>query len=156
VKATTALALPARFGAVGAATVEAGREEATLKAAMAKVPLHLDAAERDAKIAVTRDEEAAHPTWRMRVAPEPNGDGPEPSSDPGRAAQDVFVEGPEGWYFESRKSDHPNEFLIVEVEAPGSAARADGATKIPLTVTLAQPRQSYEFKVELDPISKRP
>jgi hypothetical protein len=160
VKAKTALALPARPG--DGAAAPSSPEAASLEAARAKAPLRLDAAQRDAKFAIARDAGAVHPTWRVRVKA-----GPETaeanSTDPVRAAADLFVEFPEGWYFESKKTDKPNEFLIVEVEAPHpqiAAAAAKGVTeggaKIPVTVTLAQPRQSYEFTIDLDTISERP
>jgi DsbC/DsbD-like thiol-disulfide interchange protein len=161
VKAKAALALPARPGA-GAAAAGSSPEAASLEAARAKAPLLLDAAQRDAKFAIARDAGAVQPTWRVRVKA-----GPETadanSTDPDGAAADLFVEFPEGWYFESKKTDDPNEFLIVEVESPpaqGAAATAKGATeggaKIPVTVTLAQPRQSYEFTVDLGMFAQRP
>lgn len=164
VKAKTALTLPARPGAGAAAPVESSPEAASLEAARAKAPLRLDAAQRDAKFAIARDASAVQPTWRVRVKA-----GPETadanSTDPDRAAADLFVEFPEGWYFESKKTDNPNEFLIVEVEAPpaqvaAAAAKgvAEGGAKIPVTVTvtLAQPRQSYEFTVDLGMFAERP
>ncbi len=66
-----------------------------------------------------------------------------------------------------KRTADPNEFLIVEVEAPQpevAAAAAGGsqlgdesaAGKIPVTITLAQPRQSYEFAVDLGAVSGRP
>ena len=159
VKAKAALALPAR-PRTGAAPVEPPPEAASLEAARAKAPLRLDAAARDAKIAIARDAGAIHPTWRIRVKAGPETAG---TRDPDRVAADLFVEFPEGWYFESKKTDDPNEFLIVEVEAPQpeiatAAARgeADAAERIPVTITLAQPRQSYEFTVDLDKIAERP
>jgi DsbC/DsbD-like thiol-disulfide interchange protein len=163
VKAKAALALPARHGAGAAARVDASPEEASIDAARAKVPLRLDGAEREAKIAVTREDGAVLPTWRVRIKAD-RGIVNEALRDADRAAADLFVEFPDGWYFESKRSDNPNEFLIVQVEAPHREVAATdgvrGATergaKIPLTVTLAQPRQSYEFTVDLDVVSARP
>ncbi|MGO9675044.1 MAG: protein-disulfide reductase DsbD domain-containing protein [Methylocella sp.] len=160
VKARAALALPARSGD-SAAPTEAPPEAASLETARAKAPLRLDDAGRDAKIAIARDEGAAHPTWRVRVKAEPE-IVEENLRDPNRTAADLFVEFPDGWYFESKKTDDPNEFLIVEMEAPdpeAAAAAAKGATdafaKIPVTITLARPRQSYEFTVDLGQILER-
>ena len=66
-----------------------------------------------------------------------------------------------------KRTADPDEFLIVEVEAPPPevAAAASGgsqfgdeaaAGKIPVTITLAQPRQSYEFALDLGAVSGRP
>lgn len=151
VKAKAALELPVRSPAVVAASVDGAPENATLADAAAKVPLRVGAADRDKQIAVTRAEGTPQPTWRVRVKATRGLDG-ERLRDPERAGPDVFVESPQGWYFESRKSDDPNEFLIVEVERPhvGKADTDDKVAKIPLTVTLADRRQSYEFELELD------
>ena len=70
----------------------------------------LTSEQRDAKVAITRDETAPMPTWRLS----PRGGG----------AQDLFAEAPPGWYFETRKSSRPDEFLIVEVEKPRTDSRA--------------------------------
>ena len=159
VKAKATLALPARPRA-GAAPAERPPEAASIDGARAKTPLRLDAAGRDAKIAITREADAAHPSWRVRVKPQPE---TARGGDSERAPADLFVEFPEGWYFESKKTDRPDEFLIVEVEAPEpqSATAAagsvmDAAAKIPVTITLAQPRQSYEFTLDLGVIAERP
>jgi DsbC/DsbD-like thiol-disulfide interchange protein len=159
VKARAKLALPARPGA-GAAPIEPAPEAASINEARAKTPLRLDDAARDAKIAIVRAADIVRPSWFVRVKPEPQAAG---SGDPERAASDVFVEFPEGWYFETKKTDRPNEFLIVEVEAPkpqsvATAANVatDAAAVIPVTITLAQPRQSYEFTLDLGKIAERP
>jgi DsbC/DsbD-like thiol-disulfide interchange protein len=159
VKARATLALPARPRA-GAAPAESPPEAASLEAARAKTPVRLDAAGRDAKIAIAQEADAVHPTWRLRVKAEPETSA---ARDPERASADLFVEFAEGWYFESKKTDDPNEFLIVEVGAPqpGIAAAAatsatETAAKIPVTITLTQPRQSYEFAVDLGMIAVRP
>ncbi|MGH6823014.1 MAG: hypothetical protein ACREC4_05905, partial [Methylocella sp.] len=103
--------------------------------AEATVPLRLTPAQRDAKVAITRDETAPTPTWRL--------------SPRGGSAQDLFAEAPQGWYFETRKSGRPNEFLIVEVEKPRTGNRAP----LPVTLTLRNKQQSFEFAVDLDAAS---
>ncbi|VTZ49159.1 conserved exported hypothetical protein [Methylocella tundrae] len=154
VKAKAKLELPAHPGE-GAAPDGASPEEAVFAAAKAKVPQRLDAAGRDAKILITRDRGATLPTWRVQVRPEPQTVAAV-STDPGAAQTDLFVEGQEGWYFESKKGEKPNEFLIVEVEGPKPDDLAAGAGKIPVTLTLAGPRQSYEFAVDLGAILASP
>ncbi|MGH6869047.1 MAG: protein-disulfide reductase DsbD domain-containing protein [Methylocella sp.] len=118
-----------------ARTSAASPEAAAIAAAEATVPLRLTPAQRDAKVAITRDETAPTPTWRL--------------SPRGGSAQDLFAEAPQGWYFETRKSGRPNEFLIVEVEKPRTGNRAS----LPVTLTLRNKKQSYEFAVDLDAAS---
>ncbi|MGH6837087.1 MAG: protein-disulfide reductase DsbD domain-containing protein [Methylocella sp.] len=113
----------------------ASPEAAAIAAAEAAVPLHLTPEQRDAKVAITRDETAPTPTWRL--------------SPRGGSVQDLFAEAPPGWYFETRKSGRPNEFLIVEVEKP----RTDSRAPLPVTLTLRNELQSYEFAVDLDAAS---
>ncbi|MGB6177457.1 MAG: protein-disulfide reductase DsbD domain-containing protein, partial [Methylocella sp.] len=107
-------------------------EAAAIAAAEAAVPLRLTPEQRDAKVAITRDETALAPTWRL--------------SSRGGGAQDLFAEAPPGWYFETRKSGRPDEFLIVEVEKPRTYSRA----LVPVILTLRNEQQSYEFAVDLD------
>ncbi|WOJ88223.1 protein-disulfide reductase DsbD family protein [Methylocapsa polymorpha] len=121
-----------------AAVAEADGPEAAIAAAEAKAPVRLSATERDAKVAIERIAGAPSPSWRLATL---SGD-----------LQDLFAEAPEGWYFETRKSDRPNEFLIVEVERP----KAESADAVPVTLTLTEARQSYEFAVELGGPSSRP
>jgi DsbC/DsbD-like thiol-disulfide interchange protein len=109
----------------------ASPEAAAIAAADAAVPVRLTQQQRDAKVAITRDETAPTPTWRLS----PRGD-----------AQDLFAEAPPGWYFETRKSSRPDEFLIVEVEKP----RTDSREPVPVILTLKREQQSYEFAVDLD------
>jgi hypothetical protein len=99
------------------------------------VPLRLTPEQRDAKVAITRDETAPTPTWRLTPR--------------GGRAQDLFAEAPPGWYFETRKSSRPDEFLIVEVERP----RIDSRAPVPVTLTLRNERQSFEFEVDLNAAS---
>lgn len=110
-------------------------EAAAIAAAEAAVPLRLTPEQRDSKVAITRDETAPAPTWRLS----PRGSG----------VQDLFAEAPPGWYFETRKSGHPDEFLIVEVEKPRTYSRAS----VPVILTLRNEQQSYEFAVDLDAAS---
>ena len=110
----------------------ASPEAAAIAAAEAAVPLRLTPEQRDAKVSITRDKTAPTPTWRL--------------SPRGRSVQDLFAEAPPGWYFETRKSGRPNEFLIVEVEQP----RTDSRAPLPVTLTLRNEQQSYEFAVDLD------
>ncbi|MEJ0094327.1 MAG: protein-disulfide reductase DsbD domain-containing protein [Methylocella sp.] len=122
-------------------------QQTSITAAETRVPLRLTPAERDAKVAVKRDEQAEKPTWRMSLREDAHVAG-EPES----AKLDLFAEAPEGWYFETKKGDRPNEFLIVEVERP----KLDSAGAVPVTLTLAQPGQSYEFAIDLEADSRTP
>jgi DsbC/DsbD-like thiol-disulfide interchange protein len=112
-----------------------GPDASAIAAAEAAVPLRLTPEQRDAKVAITRDETATTPTWRLA----PRGGG----------GQDLFAEAPPGWYFQTRKSSRPDEFLIVEVEKP----RTDSRASVPVILTLRNEQQSYEFAVDLDATS---
>jgi DsbC/DsbD-like thiol-disulfide interchange protein len=107
-------------------------EAAAIAAADAAVPLRLTPEQRDAKVTITRDETAPVPTWRLSPR---DGD-----------AQDLFAEAPAGWYFETRRSSRPDEFLIVEVEKP----QTDSRESVPVILTLKNQQQNYEFAVDLD------
>ncbi len=109
----------------------ASPEAAAIAAAEAAVPVRLTPDQRDAKVAIARGEAAHAPTWRLSL---PGG------------AQDLFAEAPPGWYFETRKSGRPDEFLIVEAEKPRTGSREP----VPVTLTLRNEQQSYEFAVDLD------
>ncbi len=109
-----------------------GPDAPAIAAAEAAVPLRLTPEQRDAKVEIMRDETAPTPTWRLS----PRGNG----------TQDVFAESPPGWYFETRKSSHPDEFMIVEVEKP----RTDSRAPVPVILTLRNEQQSYEFAVDLE------
>jgi DsbC/DsbD-like thiol-disulfide interchange protein len=131
-KAETKLTLlPAPEAGTGTASPDA----TAIAAAEAAVPLRLTPEQRDAKVAITRNETAPMPTWRLS----PRGGG----------VQDVFAEAPQGWYFETRKSGRPDDFLIVEVKKP----RTDSRAPVPVTLTLKNEQQSYEFAVDLDAAS---
>ena len=113
-------------------------EATALAAAEAEVPLRLTPPQRKAKVAIQRDKTAPSPTWRLST-----------QSD----AQDLFAEAPPGWYFETRKSSRPDEFLIVAVEQPQANSQSENKASVPVTLTLKSERQSYEFAVDLDAAS---
>lgn len=114
-------------------TNSANAEATAITAAEATVPLRLKPQERDTKVKIDRVKEAPLPTWRLSVQ---NG-----------SAQDLFAEAPPGWYFSTRKTGRPNEFLIVQVEQPSKESRAPA-----VTLTMKNEPQSYEFAVDLDAI----
>ena len=70
-----------------------GPDASAIAAAEAAVPLRLTPEQRDAKVAITRDETATTPTWRLA----PRGGG----------GQDLFAEAPPGWYFRDTKIQPP-------------------------------------------------
>jgi DsbC/DsbD-like thiol-disulfide interchange protein len=119
--------------------INAASAEATaIAAAEAEVPLRLTPQQRAAKVAINQDITAPTPTWRLST-----------QSD----AQDLFVEAPPGWYFETRKSNRPDEFLIIAVEQPQANSQTNSKAPVPVTLTLKSDRQSYEFAVDLDAAS---
>jgi DsbC/DsbD-like thiol-disulfide interchange protein len=117
----------------------ANPEAAIIAAAEALVPARLSSGEAAAKVAVTRVETAPSPTWRVFLR--------------SGSAQDLFAEAPQGWYFETRSTGKPNEFLAVEAERPRSGASA----RPEVTLTVKDEQQSYEFLTNLDaaPLSLR-
>lgn len=149
-KAAASLALPAPANSTGASSPE----ERSIAAARAKVPTRLSTVERDANVTLKRDTGTASPTWRMtwRSGSAQNLVDQVNLGAQDCVAQDLFVEAPDGWYFETRKSDHANEFLIVEVEKPKIA----NAAAVPVTLTLTQARQAYEFAADLDAAAIEP
>jgi hypothetical protein len=86
-------------------------------------------------VAITRDETAPLPTWRLSLRE--------------GAAEDLFAEAPQGWYFDTRAAGRPNEFSIVEVEQPGDAS----GERPPLILTVKTERQSFQFAADLDAVS---
>jgi DsbC/DsbD-like thiol-disulfide interchange protein len=134
VKAEARLTLsPDRESGTSAANPEAD----AIAAAEALVPEHLTPEQAKAKVAIARDDAAAAPAWRL--------------SPRGGTAQEIFVEGPPGWYFATRRTGRPNEFLIVEAERPPGDTR----TGPPVTLTVKDEPGSYEFTVDLDAASGR-
>jgi DsbC/DsbD-like thiol-disulfide interchange protein len=115
---------------VGAASEGAS----AIAAAEAEVPLRLTPQQRDTKVTVSRDKTAGSPTWRLS---------------PRMHGEDLFAEGPPGWYFETRKLS-PGAFLIVAVEQPEATSQADRKMPVPVILTLKGERQNYEFAIDLD------
>jgi DsbC/DsbD-like thiol-disulfide interchange protein len=120
------------------ATSTASPEAIVIAAAEAEVPVLLTPQQRDTKVAINRDKTAPSPTWRLSTQSN---------------AKDLFAEAPPGWYFETRKSSHPDEFLIVAVEQPQADSQTNSKAPVPVTLTLKGERQSYEFAVDLDAAS---
>jgi DsbC/DsbD-like thiol-disulfide interchange protein len=118
-----------------AGTGTASPDAPAIAAAEAAVPLRLTPEQRDARVAISRDETSPMPTWRLTPR--------------GGYVQDLFAEAPQGWYFDTRKSGRPGEFLIVAVEKPRTGSRA----LVPVTLTMRNEQQSYEFAVDLDATS---
>ena len=118
----------------GGKTSAASAQATALAAAEAEVPLRLTPAQASAKVTIIRDKTTPSPAWRLSSK---------------EAAGDLFAEAPPGWYFETRKSGRPDEFLIVVAEKPRAASNAP----VPVTLTLKGERQSYEFPVDLDAAS---
>jgi DsbC/DsbD-like thiol-disulfide interchange protein len=116
---------------------------AAIASAEARVPVRLSPKERDEKFMISKDDAASPPTWRLTLAKEVAKDNVQSSHE----AEDLFAEAPPGWYFETRKSDRPNEFLIIEAERPRTEVRAAA----PVLLTLTRPGRSYEFAVDLQP-----
>jgi len=112
-------------------------EARRVAAADALVPVRLSPQDRDAKIAITREETALLPTWRLSLR--------------SGSAEDLFAEAPQGWYFETRAAGQPNEFSIIEVERPREAS----PKRPPVILTLKNEQKSYEFAVDLDAASGR-
>jgi DsbC/DsbD-like thiol-disulfide interchange protein len=116
-------------------TASVSLEARLVAAADALVPMRLSPQERDAKIAITRDETAPLPSWRFSLRAD--------------TAQDLFAEAPQGWYFDTKATAQPNEFLIVEADRPTEG----GSKRPPVILTVKSERQSYEFAVDLDAAS---
>jgi DsbC/DsbD-like thiol-disulfide interchange protein len=113
-----------------------GTQEALVAAAEARLPTKLTKAETAEKVTVTAARNTPHPTWHLIWKGE-------------TAPTDLFVEAPEGWYFETKKTSLPNEFAIVAVESP----KGDIQSAIPLTLTLTGQSQNFEFNLLLDPFT---
>lgn len=139
------LTLPPAIEAPGVTGVDS---PVAIAAAEARVPVRLSPGERDKKISIIRDPGAAKPTWRLKIAKD---DAKDDSRSQDAGVEDLFAEAPEGWYYETRKSDRPNEFLIVEAERP----RTETSVAAPVLLTLTRPGRSYEFTVELQPATNQ-
>ncbi len=112
----------------------ASEEASAIAAAEAQVPVRLTPQERDTKVKVNRDVTALSPVWRLS---------------PTMPAEDLFAEGPPGWYFETRKLDK-DAFLIEAVEQPEAASRAAAKAPVPVTLTVKGASESYEFGIDLE------
>jgi DsbC/DsbD-like thiol-disulfide interchange protein len=112
----------------------ASEEASAVAAAEAAVPLRLTPQQRDTKVKINRDVTALSPVWRLS---------------PTTPAEDLFAEGPPGWYFETRKLV-PDGFLIEAVEQPEAASRAGSKAPVPVTLTLKGAGESYEFGIDLE------
>jgi DsbC/DsbD-like thiol-disulfide interchange protein len=112
-------------------------EARSVAAADALVPVRLSPQERDAKIAITRDNTAPLPTWRLSLR--------------SGSAEDLFAEAPQGWYFDTRAAGQPSEFSIIEVERP----REGSPKRPPVILTVKNEQKSYEVAVDLDAASSR-
>ncbi len=115
-----------------AASGSGGPEASAIAEAETLVPVHLNSLESGSKFVINPDLGAALPTWRI--------------SPRGGVMLDVFAEAPPGWYFDTRASERPNEFLIVEAERPPSA----NSKRPPVSLTAKIGQQSFEFEADLD------
>lgn len=64
----------------------------------------------------------------------------------GAAPADLFIEGPEGWYFKTGKTSDPQIFILTAVDHPKDEPQS---LKPRITVTVLEKDQSFEFKTEL-------
>jgi DsbC/DsbD-like thiol-disulfide interchange protein len=110
----------------------AGPDAPLIAAAEARVPIAV-APQDVAKLAVIRSEPAdkTKPRWSLQWK------GREPASD-------VFVEGPEGWAFETHMVAK-NIFSLAAVEVPATYNAANVAVRL----TITGPAKSYQFSVPL-------
>lgn len=99
-----------------------------LSAAEALVPHRLTPQERDTRVTVTPESAGPVPSWRLSLRQS--------------GSEDVFAEGPPGWYIETKKIG-PDEYLLKAVEKPPEEEEASVA------VTVKDKRQSYEFVAAL-------
>ncbi|WP_158304350.1 protein-disulfide reductase DsbD domain-containing protein [Beijerinckia indica] len=109
-----------------------------LTEALSEVPTTLTPEAVASAIKIMSEPGYDHPTWRLQWV---NGH-----------ARDLFVEAPDGWYFETKPTGQPDEFLLRQILAP--AGTGVEAPPPPLTLTLAgmDRHKSYEFSLQLPPI----
>ena len=62
------------------------------------------------------------------------------------AANDLFVQAPEGWYFESKAGTKPGEFIILLADAP----KTPDAMPVPVVLTFTGAENAVEFATLLD------
>jgi DsbC/DsbD-like thiol-disulfide interchange protein len=125
VRSVTEITLPQRSTNAAA--------DGLIKAAQARVPMLLSAAEAESKLAISQQTGTAKPTWTL-------------SWKGSASLDDLFVEPPEGWFFQTHKLG-ANEFSLVAVEAPAGSS----PNPIDLRVTATGHPKSYELTVKLDP-----
>jgi DsbC/DsbD-like thiol-disulfide interchange protein len=124
-KSVTEIALPQRNANTD--------DDGVIKAAEARVPTPLSAAEAASKLTISQQMDAAKPTWTL-------------SWKDSSGLDDVFVEPPDGWFFQTHKVGE-KEFSLVALEAPAVIPE----NPIDLRVTTSGHPKSYEFTVKLDP-----
>lgn len=103
---------------------------ATITAAEARVPVALAESDVAKEVAIRLDQGQAKPRWKIIWQ------GSTPASD-------LFVEGPEGWAFATRKTGQ-NEFSLAAVMMPSHPPAT-----VPARFTLTGPARSYDFSLPL-------
>jgi DsbC/DsbD-like thiol-disulfide interchange protein len=128
-EAEVSLTLPPRSKSIA----DPGPYAEALTRAEAQIPRHLTPTERDAKVTILP--EAGIPgTWRLSLRE--------------GTAEDVFAEAPDGWYLETKKLAGTPDFLIAATETPKAIE-----PRVPVTLTLSDGQQGYEFDTDLDTAS---
>lgn len=102
--------------------------------AEAQVPRQVDAA-----IATIAALGGDPPRWRLAFKPESK-------------VADIFAEGAEGWYFDTRADAAPGSFLVTLTDRPKGAALTDIAARFTAVSTFA----SLEWSVKLDRDAAKP
>lgn len=128
-RASVKLSLPPRSERM----TDQGPHAEALTRAQARIPRHLIPSERDEKVTILPEAGAAG-TWRLSLRE-------------GTAA-DAFAEAPDGWFFETKKVAGSPDFLIAATETPKSIE-----PRVPVTLTLTDGQQGYEFAADLDTAS---
>jgi DsbC/DsbD-like thiol-disulfide interchange protein len=128
VRATADLVLPRSGMDEGA--------NALVEAADARVPAILGPRDFAAKAMIAPKKGAVKPTWTL-------------SWKDAAGLVDVFVEAPEGYYFETQKANE-HEFALVAVEMPSNAPAKPVDVRL-TAVGAEKNQQSYEFTATLTP-----
>ena len=112
-----------------------GPEASLVAAARAQVPevVHPNSSQ---GFSVAPVAAAAKPTWTVGFSPSPS------------ATADLFAEGPDGYYFDTQRTDG---FQIVLAQKP---ADAEGA--IAVTLTLVDGKAAYQSTISLDAATAKP
>lgn len=128
-RASLNLSLPSR----SEPAADPGPHGEALTRTEARIPRRLTPVERDTKVTILP--EAGTPgTWRLSLRQ--------------GSAEDVFAEAPDGWFFETKKIAGTLDFLIAATETPKSIE-----PRVPVTLTLTNGQQGYEFAADLDTAS---